>query len=65
MHFGPAELVHRISQDMTLYPGDVIACGTSTGAMPMRPGNVVEISIDGVGTLTNTYGVRPTADGYS
>lgn len=60
MIFSPAELVHHISQDMTLYPGDVIACGTSVGAMPMRLGNVVEISIDGVGRLTNTYGVRPT-----
>ena len=59
MIFSPAELVHHISQDMTLYPGDVIACGTSVGAMPMRLGNVVEISINGVGTLTNTYGVRP------
>ena len=56
MIFSPVELVHRISQDMTLYPGDVIACGTSTGAMPMRPGSVVEVSIDGIGTLSNTYG---------
>lgn len=58
MIFNPAELVHHISQDMTLYPGDVIACGTSVGAMPMRPGSVVEVSIEGVGTLTNTYGSR-------
>jgi 2-keto-4-pentenoate hydratase/2-oxohepta-3-ene-1,7-dioic acid hydratase in catechol pathway len=56
MIFRPAELVHRISQDMTLYPGDVIACGTSVGAMPMRPGSVVEVSIAGIGTLSNTYG---------
>ena len=62
MIFSPAELVHRISQDMTLYPGDVIACGTSVGAMPMRPGNVVEVTIDGVGTLTNTYGVKPAVN---
>ncbi len=61
MIFSPAELVHRISQDITLYPGDVIACGTSTGAMPMRPGNVVEITIDEIGTLSNTYGVRPAS----
>ena len=62
MILSPAELVHRISQDMTLYPGDVIACGTSTGAMPMRSGNVVEVSIDGIGTLSNTYGARATGD---
>lgn len=54
--FSPAELVHLVSQDMTLEPGDVIACGTSTGALPMRPGAVVEVSIDGIGTLANTYG---------
>lgn len=58
MIFSPAELVHHISRDMTLYPGDVIACGTSVGAMPMRPGSVVEISIDEVGTLSNVYGSR-------
>lgn len=62
MIFSPAELVHRISQDMTLYPGDVIACGTSTGAMPMRPGNVVEVTIEGIGTLSNTYGARAGQD---
>ncbi len=56
MIFSPAELVHRISQDMTLYPGDIIACGTSIGAMPIRPGSVVEVSVDGIGTLSNTYG---------
>ncbi|CAN5405170.1 fumarylacetoacetate hydrolase family protein [soil metagenome] len=58
MIFSPAELVHRISQDMTLYPGDLIACGTSIGAMPMRPGSTVEVAIDGIGTLSNTYGSR-------
>lgn len=56
MIFSPTELVHRISQDMTLYPGDVIACGTSVGAMPMRPGSLVEVSIEGIGTLSNRYG---------
>ena len=56
MIFGPAELVDLISRDMTLYPGDVIACGTSTGAMPMQPGNVVEVAIDDIGTLRNAYG---------
>jgi len=58
MIFNASELVSRISQDMTLYPGDVIACGTSVGAMPMRPGSVVEVTIDGIGTLSNTYGSR-------
>jgi 2-keto-4-pentenoate hydratase/2-oxohepta-3-ene-1,7-dioic acid hydratase in catechol pathway len=56
MFFAPAALVSRLSQDMLLSPGDVILCGTSLGALPMRPGSVVEVAIDGLGTLRNTYG---------
>ena len=56
MFFGPAELVSRISQDMTLEPGDVILCGTSLGVLPMKAGTTVEVVIEGVGTLANTYG---------
>lgn len=55
MIFGPAELVSRISHDMTLVPGDVIACGTSLGVLPMKSGTVVEVAIDGVGVLRNQY----------
>jgi 2-keto-4-pentenoate hydratase/2-oxohepta-3-ene-1,7-dioic acid hydratase in catechol pathway len=58
MIFQPAEIVSRISQDMTLEPGDVVACGTSLGVAPMRPGAVVEVVIDGVGTLRNVYGAE-------
>ena len=56
MIFPPAELVSRLSRDMTLMPGDVIACGTSLGVLPMKPGTVVEVTIDGIGTLANRYG---------
>ncbi|RYX93651.1 MAG: DUF2437 domain-containing protein [Comamonadaceae bacterium] len=56
MFFGPHELVSRISQDMTLEAGDVIFCGTSLGAMPMKPGTRVEVLIEGLGNLTNIYG---------
>jgi 2-keto-4-pentenoate hydratase/2-oxohepta-3-ene-1,7-dioic acid hydratase in catechol pathway len=57
MFFTPAEIVARISQDMTLEPGDVIACGTTTvGIAPLRPGAVVEVAIDGVGVLRNVFG---------
>lgn len=56
MFFGPAELVHRISQDLVLEPGDVILCGTSLGAMPMKPGTEVQVAVDGIGTLANLYG---------
>lgn len=56
MIFPPAELVSRLSQDMTLVPGDIIACGTSLGVLPMKAGTVVEVVIEGIGTLRNPYG---------
>lgn len=56
MIFSPRQLVSLISRDMTLMPGDLISCGTSLGAKTMRdPTNIVEISIDGIGTLSNTF----------
>ncbi len=56
MVFPPARLVSLISHDMTLYPGDVIACGTSIGVGSMKePSNTVEISIEGIGTLSNVF----------
>ena len=54
MIFPPARIVEMIGAEMALAPGDVIACGTSLGALPMRPGMVVEVTIDGIGTLRNT-----------
>ena len=56
MFFPPAELVWRLAQDMPLAPGDLILCGTSLGVLPMKPGTTVEVVIDGLGTLSNTYG---------
>jgi 2-keto-4-pentenoate hydratase/2-oxohepta-3-ene-1,7-dioic acid hydratase in catechol pathway len=56
MIFNAGELVSRISQDMTLEPGDVIACGTSLGVLPVRAGTTIEIVIEGIGTLSNVYG---------
>lgn len=55
MIFSPARLVSLISQDMTLYPGDVICCGTSVGAGSMKPGSTIEVHIDGIGTLSNRF----------
>jgi 2-keto-4-pentenoate hydratase/2-oxohepta-3-ene-1,7-dioic acid hydratase in catechol pathway len=51
--FSVATLVAFISRVMTLLPGDVIATGTPAGVGPMRPGDVVEIRLEGVGTLRN------------
>ncbi|MDE3020802.1 MAG: fumarylacetoacetate hydrolase family protein [Pseudomonadota bacterium] len=53
--FPPVKLVSLISHDMTLMPGDVIACGTNVGVGSMKPGSLVEVTIDGIGTLSNTY----------
>ncbi|MDO8418929.1 MAG: fumarylacetoacetate hydrolase family protein [Rubrivivax sp.] len=56
MFFPPLELVWRLSQDMTLEPGDLILCGTSLGVLPMKAGTAVEVVIEGLGTLRNVYG---------
>ena len=55
MRFSVAKLVSCLSHDMTLFPGDVILCGTSVGVGSMKPGSTVEIEIDGIGTLCNTF----------
>jgi 2-keto-4-pentenoate hydratase/2-oxohepta-3-ene-1,7-dioic acid hydratase in catechol pathway len=55
MTMKPLQLVSAISRDMTLMPGDVIACGTSVGAGRMKPGSTIEISIEGIGTLKNRF----------
>lgn len=58
MRFSVAHLVSRISHDMTLFPGDVILCGTSVGVGSMKSGSRVEVEIDGIGTLSNPFGAR-------
>ncbi|HOZ63312.1 MAG TPA: fumarylacetoacetate hydrolase family protein [Burkholderiaceae bacterium] len=55
MRFSVAQLVQRISADMTLYPGDVILCGTSLGVGSMKPGSHIEVEIAGIGTLANRF----------
>lgn len=56
MIFPPARLVSLLSQDMTLNPGDLIACGTSIGVGVMKePSNDIAIEIAGIGTLRNTF----------
>ena len=53
MVFGVRRLISFISQVMTLLPGDVIATGTPAGVGPMSPGDVVEVRVEGIGTLRN------------
>ena len=50
-------IVRYIAQVMTLEPGDVIATGTPAGVSPLQAGDVVEVSVEGVGVLRN-----PVAD---
>ncbi len=52
--FPVKKLVSFISGIMTLYPGDVISTGTPPGVGPMKPGDRVEVGIEGIGTLVNT-----------
>lgn len=49
--FGIQRVISFISEVMTLNPGDVIATGTPSGIGEMNAGDVVEIRIEGVGTL--------------
>ena len=46
-------IIRFISQVMTLLPGDVILTGTPAGVAPMQAGDVVEVSIAGIGKLRN------------
>lgn len=46
-------LIAFISQAMTLEPGDVIMTGTPSGVSALKPGDVIEVEIEGIGTLRN------------
>jgi 2-keto-4-pentenoate hydratase/2-oxohepta-3-ene-1,7-dioic acid hydratase in catechol pathway len=61
-----AELIAAASQVVTLEPGDVIATGTPSGVgasrgLYLRGGDVVRVTIDGLGTLENTV-IDPTEE---
>jgi 5-oxopent-3-ene-1,2,5-tricarboxylate decarboxylase / 2-hydroxyhepta-2,4-diene-1,7-dioate isomerase len=69
--FAFAELIADLSRFMTLQPGDVILTGTPAGANVVQPGDVVEVSLEGAGSVTSTvveaaaelkpYGAMPKA----
>jgi 2-keto-4-pentenoate hydratase/2-oxohepta-3-ene-1,7-dioic acid hydratase in catechol pathway len=46
-------IIRYISRVMTLLPGDLIATGTPEGVGPLKADDVVEVSVEGVGTLSN------------
>src|SRR5271165_1040290 len=51
----PLDVVIRyISQAMSLFPGDLIATGTPAGVGPVVAGDVMEVAVEGVGTLRNS-----------
>ena len=51
--FGIPRLISHISATMTLRPGDVILTGSPAGVGPLKPGDVVDVEIEGIGTLRN------------
>ncbi len=51
--FSVPEIVSYVSHIMTLFPGDVIATGTPPGIGPLKPGDLIEIRIEGIGSLKN------------
>lgn len=53
MAFPVPFLLRYVSHAMTLEPGDVISTGTPAGVGPLRDGDVVEVEVEGVGTLRN------------
>jgi 2-keto-4-pentenoate hydratase/2-oxohepta-3-ene-1,7-dioic acid hydratase in catechol pathway len=50
-------VIRHIAQAMTLYPGDLIATGTPEGVGPVVSGDLMEVTVEGIGTLSN-----PVAD---
>ncbi len=53
MVFPIPQLIAYITSVMTLLPGDVILTGTPAGVGPLRPGDVVEVEVEGLGVLRN------------
>lgn len=53
MVFNIRQLISFCSSVMTLMPGDVLLTGTPAGVGPLLPGDVVEVTIEGIGRLTN------------
>jgi 2-keto-4-pentenoate hydratase/2-oxohepta-3-ene-1,7-dioic acid hydratase in catechol pathway len=58
MVFDVAALVAHVSSVMTLLPGDVILTGTPEGVGPMQVGDEVEVTVAGIGSLTNRVVAR-------
>ena len=57
MHY----LVADIARTITLVPGDILFSGTPANSRPVQPGDVVEVEVEGLGTLRNHIVTGPTA----
>ncbi|WP_255149744.1 fumarylacetoacetate hydrolase family protein [Halorarius halobius] len=55
--FSVPDLLAEISTYMTLEPGDVVSTGTPAGVGPLADGDIVEVYVEGVGTLRNTVSI--------
>jgi 2-keto-4-pentenoate hydratase/2-oxohepta-3-ene-1,7-dioic acid hydratase in catechol pathway len=59
------DMIAHVSKDEDVWPGDVYGSGTPGGCCgldlgrELRPGDVVELEIEGIGSLSNTIGRRP------
>ena len=51
--FSLRQFISRMSQNLTLYPGDVIWMGTEGAPENMKVGDVIDIEVEGIGTLSN------------
>jgi 2-keto-4-pentenoate hydratase/2-oxohepta-3-ene-1,7-dioic acid hydratase in catechol pathway len=51
--FSPAQIVSFLSHIMTLYPGDIISTGTPPRPQLAQPGDIAEVILEGIGTLSN------------
>ena len=51
--FGVAYQLADLCRTITLEPGDVVLTGTPANSRPMKPGDVVEVEIEGIGRLSN------------
>lgn len=61
MQWDVAYLVADLARTITLEPGDVVLSGTPANSRPVAPGDVVEVEVEGLGTLRNTIVAGPTA----
>jgi 2-keto-4-pentenoate hydratase/2-oxohepta-3-ene-1,7-dioic acid hydratase in catechol pathway len=59
MIFSVRQLIAFVSSVMTLEPGDVLLTGTPAGVGPLLPGDVVDVRVEGIGSLKNRAEAEP------